>query len=113
MALVLVVLFVVRHLTGPSPTGPLMGGSPRVRKIALAAHVTTSVGWLGAVGAFLALALAGLTTLTVAATLLLLVHTQVVDQVAEAAAAAPLASADMTGMRVQLVVDAALRLRSC
>lgn len=35
---------------------------PRVRKFALTAHVTCSVGWLGAVGAFLALALAGITS---------------------------------------------------
>jgi len=34
----------------------------RLRKFALTAHVTFSVGWLGAVGAFLALALAGLTS---------------------------------------------------
>jgi uncharacterized membrane protein len=33
---------------------------PPLRKCALAAHVTASVGWLGAVAAFLALALAGL-----------------------------------------------------
>ena len=32
---------------------------PRTRKAALAAHVVSSVGWLGAVGAFLALAIAG------------------------------------------------------
>ena len=36
--------------------------SPAVRKVALTAHVTTSVGWLGAVAAFLALAVAGLTS---------------------------------------------------
>lgn len=36
--------------------------SPGVRKLALTAHVTSSVGWLGAVASFLALALAGLTT---------------------------------------------------
>jgi hypothetical protein len=35
---------------------------PRLRKFALTAHVTSSVGWLGAVGSFLALAVAGLTT---------------------------------------------------
>jgi hypothetical protein len=35
---------------------------PGVRKAALASHVVTSVGWLGAVGAFLALAIAGLTS---------------------------------------------------
>ena len=36
--------------------------SPRLRKFALAAHVTSSVGWLGAVASFLALAVAGLTS---------------------------------------------------
>lgn len=34
--------------------------NPALRKLALTAHVTTSVGWLGAVAAFLALALVGL-----------------------------------------------------
>ena len=34
--------------------------APAVRKLALTAHVSTSVGWLGAVAAFLALALVGL-----------------------------------------------------
>ena len=33
---------------------------PRLRKFALTAHVTSSVGWLGAVAGFLALAVAGL-----------------------------------------------------
>ncbi len=37
-----------------------MNMSPPMRKFALAAHVTTSVGWIGAVLAFLALALGGL-----------------------------------------------------
>jgi hypothetical protein len=36
--------------------------SPGVRKLALSAHVTASVGWLGAVAAFLALAVVGLTS---------------------------------------------------
>lgn len=36
--------------------------TPRLRKFALTAHVTSSVGWLGAVVAFLALALVGLTS---------------------------------------------------
>jgi len=36
--------------------------SPRLRKLALTAHVGSSVGWLGAVAAFLVLAIAGLTT---------------------------------------------------
>jgi hypothetical protein len=35
---------------------------PRLRKLALTAHVTSSVGWLGAVAAFLALGVIGLTT---------------------------------------------------
>ncbi|AWZ07367.1 MULTISPECIES: hypothetical protein [unclassified Streptomyces] len=35
---------------------------PRLRKLTLTLHVTSSVGWLGAVAAFLALAVAGLTS---------------------------------------------------
>ena len=35
---------------------------PRLRKFALTAHVSCSVGWLGAVAAFLALAVIGLTS---------------------------------------------------
>ena len=35
--------------------------TPRLRKVALTAHITFSVGWLGAVVAYLALAIAGLT----------------------------------------------------
>ncbi|MCX4480932.1 hypothetical protein OOK44_31610 [Streptomyces cellulosae] len=35
---------------------------PRLRKLALIVHVTSSVGWLGAVAAFLALAVIGLTS---------------------------------------------------
>lgn len=41
----------------PGTTMPL-----RLRKVALTAHVTFSVGWLGAVAAFLALAIVGLTS---------------------------------------------------
>ena len=36
--------------------------SPGVRKLALTLHVTTSVGWLGAVAAFLAVAVVGVTS---------------------------------------------------
>ena len=36
--------------------------TPRLRKFALTAHVTSSVGWLGAVAGFLALAVVGLTS---------------------------------------------------
>jgi hypothetical protein len=35
---------------------------PRIRKLALTAHVTSSVGWLGAIAVFLVLAVAGLTS---------------------------------------------------
>ena len=36
--------------------------TPRLRKFALTAHVTSSIGWFGAVAAFLVLAVAGLTS---------------------------------------------------
>ena len=36
--------------------------APNLRKAALTAHVTASVGWVGAVAGFLALAIAGLTS---------------------------------------------------
>jgi hypothetical protein len=36
--------------------------SPRVRKFALTAHVASSVGWLGAIAAFLALGIVGLSS---------------------------------------------------
>ena len=36
--------------------------APRLRKFAFTAHVTSSVGWLGAVVAFLALAVVGMTS---------------------------------------------------
>jgi len=36
--------------------------NPHLRKVALSAHITTSVGWLGAVGSFLVLSIAGLTS---------------------------------------------------
>jgi hypothetical protein len=36
--------------------------APGVRTFALVAHVTSSVGWLGAVAAFLVLSVAGLTS---------------------------------------------------
>ncbi|MEW2160567.1 hypothetical protein AB0950_35705 [Streptomyces sp. NPDC007189] len=134
---------------------------PGFRKVALTAHVASSVGWLGSVAAFLVLAVAGLTgqdaqrvrgaylamdvtgwyvivplafaalltgliqslgttwglfrhywvlaklALTVLATFLLLLHMQVTDQVAEAAARTNLTSTDLSGMREQLVFDAA------
>jgi hypothetical protein len=36
--------------------------TPRLRKLALTAHVVSSVGWLGAIAAFLALAIVGITS---------------------------------------------------
>lgn len=134
---------------------------PPVRKVALTAHVTASVGWLGSVAAFLVLAIAGLrnenpqtvraaylamdllawyiivplclaslTTglvqalgtpwgllrhywviikllITVLSTVILIVHMRPITHMADAAAEAMLASTDMRGLRVQLVVDAA------
>jgi hypothetical protein len=137
---------------------------PGVRKLALTAHVTSSVGWLGAVAAFLALAITGLTgddgptvrgayvaaevitwavivplclaslltgvvqslgtpwglvrhwwvliklALTVVATGLLLLHTQPIGHLGGVAASGGPLSADLDGMRVQLLVDAAAAL---
>jgi len=139
--------------------------SPGLRKAALTVHVTASVGWLGAVAAFLALAVVGLATtdaptvraayvatavvtwfvivplclaslltgivqslgttwglfrhywvvlklaLTVGATILLLVHTQPIDQLATTAAAGTgVLDGGLRGTRVQLVVDSALAI---
>ncbi|MFE9437954.1 hypothetical protein ACFYO2_02860 [Streptomyces sp. NPDC006602] len=138
--------------------------NPRLRRLALTAHVTSSVGWLGAVAVFLALAIAGLTSesaqtvrgaylamevtgwfvlvplsfaslltglvqslgsawglfrhywvlfkllINVVATVLLLVHMQVIGHVADAAADASLSGGDLFGMRVQLLADAAAAL---
>ena len=137
---------------------------PGWRKVALTAHVTTSVGWLGAVAVFLALAVTGLTSddpqtvrgvyvaakvttwlvivplnltalltglvqslgttwglfrhywvlikllLTVVATVLLLLHTQPIGSVADAALSGPVAGDDLRDLRVQLVGDAVAAL---
>ncbi|WGD39218.1 hypothetical protein [Streptomyces cathayae] len=138
-----------------------MAMPPALRKLALTAHIASSVGWLGSVAAFLVLAVAGLTSqdaqrvrgaylameltgwyvivplalaslltglvqslgtpwgllrhywvlaklvLTVVATFLLLLHMQVVDHVAGAAARANLSGGDLSHMRSPLVFDAA------
>jgi hypothetical protein len=138
--------------------------TPRLRTFALTAHVTSSVGWLGAVAAFLALAIAGLISqdtqtvraaylstdlitwfvivplsaaafltgvvsslgttwglfrhywvvskllLTIFATFLLLLHTQPIGYVAHVAAETTLSSADLRGLRIQLVADAGAAL---
>jgi hypothetical protein len=138
--------------------------TPRLRKFALTAHVTFSVGWLGAVAGFLALAIAGLTSedaqmvraaylameltgwfvivplslaallsglvqslgtewglfrhywvlvkllITILSTILLLVHMQPTSRLAGLAAETTLSSADLLGMRIQLVADAGAAL---
>ncbi|WP_104524834.1 hypothetical protein [Blastococcus atacamensis] len=137
---------------------------PRLRKAALLLHVTTSVGWLGAVGAFLALAVTGLASsaratvrgtyvaadvvtdavivplalaslgsdvlqslgtpwglvrhywvvvklvLTVASTALLLLHSGPIGHLGAVAGSGARLGADLDGMRLQLVVDAAAAL---
>lgn len=137
----------------------MMTMTPGIRKIALTAHVTSSVGWLGAVGGFLALAVAGLAssddqivrgaylameltgwcvivplslaslltglvqslgttwglfrhywvvaklTITVFASILLLLHMQVASRMASAAAKTTLTVGDFRGLRMQLVGD--------
>ncbi|MBE1575395.1 DUF2269 domain-containing protein [Amycolatopsis roodepoortensis] len=134
--------------------------TPRLRKLSLTVHIATSLGWLGAVAAFLALAIVGLATednqsarapylatemvswlvivplsfaalisgliqswgtawgllrhywvmfrllLTTLATIVLLVHTQVIDHVAATAGQPSLPLEPLSGMRTQLVVDA-------
>lgn len=138
--------------------------SPALRKLALTAHVTASVGWLGAVAAFLALAVAGLSgnvehevrasyiamdlttryvilplcfaslltgllsslgspwglfrhywvviklALTVAGTLLLLLHSRPIAFLAHVAAESAMRAADHRQLRAQLVFDAAAAL---
>jgi hypothetical protein len=135
-----------------------------LRKFALTAHVTVSVGWLGAVGGFLALALAGLFSgdeqivraaylsmelitwfvivplafaalltglvesfgtpwglfrhywvvaklvITIIATLLLLLHTQPIGQLADVARETTLSTANVSRVQIQLVADAGLAL---
>jgi hypothetical protein len=134
--------------------------TPSVRKFALATHVTTSLGWFGAVSAFLSLAVAGVAstnaqlvrsayvamelvtwavivpfsiatllsgvvqslgttwglfryrwivaklTLTVVATIILLVHTQPIGRVAAIASQGLLSTADLHPLRMQLIADA-------
>jgi len=138
-----------------------MALTPGLRKVALTAHVVSSVGWLGAVGAFLALAVAGLASrdaqmvraayvamepigwfvlvplscaslltgsisslgtfwglfrhywvviklfLTVLSTVVLLVHMQPIGYIAGVAAGTTLSNADLAGLRLQLLVEAA------
>ncbi len=138
--------------------------TPSLRKITLTAHVTSSIGWFGAVAAFLALAVAGLSSadsqlmraaylgmgltawfaivplalasllsgvvsslgskwglarhywilvklvITILITILLLVHMQPVDILASAAARTTVLSADLGGLRIQMVAYAVAAL---
>lgn len=130
--------------------------TPLLRKMALTAHVTASVGWLGAVAAFLPLAIAGVTSqdpqtvrgaylgmelttsfvivplalaslltgivsslgtrwglfryywvviklvITILATIVLLVHTQPISHLADAAATSTLFGADLHKLQIQM-----------
>ena len=136
----------------------------RTRDLALTLHILASIGWFGAVLAFLALAIAGLTStaprltaasylamqlitrdaivplclaslatgiiqslatrwglfrhywvviklvLTLLATLVLLLHTRPIDQLASLAGRIDLAPADHRALRLQLVFDASAAL---
>jgi len=138
--------------------------TPRLRKFALTAHVTSSVGWLGAVAGFLALAVAGLTSqdvqmaraaylameltgwfvivplslaspltglvqslgttwglfrhywvlvkflVTIPSTIVLLLHMRPISHIAGVAAETTLSSADLRGLRIQLVANAGAAL---
>jgi hypothetical protein len=148
----------------PGEGPPAMIMTPRLRKFALTAHVTSSVGWLGAVAGFLALAVAGLTSqdaqmvraaylameltawfvivplslaspltglvqslgtqwglfrhywvlvkflITIPSTIVLLLHMQPISRIAGVAAETTLSSADLRGLRIQLVANAGAAL---
>lgn len=141
-----------------------MSMPPGLRKLALTAHVTSSVGWLGAVAGFLALAVAGLSSqdaqlaraaylamgltsravivplslaslltglvqslgtnwglfrhywvvakllINILASTLLMVHMKPIGHMASVAAEANVSSADLLGLRIQLVADAGAAL---
>lgn len=141
-----------------------MSMSPALRKFALTAHVTASVGWFGAVASFLALAVAGLTSqnpqivraaylamgltawwvivpvslaspltgiiqslgtewglfrhywvlikfvITIPATIILLLHMKPIGHLARVVAETTLARGELSGMRIQLVANAAAAL---
>ena len=138
--------------------------TPRLCKFALTAHITSSVGFLGAVAGFLALAVAGVTSpdaqmvraaylameltawfvivplslaspltglvqslgttwglfrhywvlakllITIPASIVLLLHMQPIGRIAGVAAETTLSSADLGGLRIQLVANAGAAL---
>lgn len=141
-----------------------MDFTPRLRKFMLTAHITSSVGWLGAIAAFLALAIAGLTSqdaqlirsaylamelsgwyvivpfcfaslltgivqalgtkwglfkyywivvklvLTIAATIILLLHMKPISYLAGLAAETTFLNNEQSGLRIQLIADAGAAL---
>lgn len=134
--------------------------NPRISRLVLTSHITFSVGWLGAVAVFLALAIAGLTSqnnhlvrsaymamelsawfvivpfclaslctglvqalgtkwglfrhywiavklfLTIAATIVLLLHLQPISYLAGLAVEASFSNTQESGLRMQLIADA-------
>ncbi|HEV3479789.1 MAG TPA: hypothetical protein VG144_10125 [Gaiellaceae bacterium] len=100
-------------LPGGSDTYAAVTTAPVFRKLALTAYVSASVGWLGAVVAFLALAVAGLTSedaqtvraaylallINLFATIVLLLYTQTLDYFADVAAATSSSSGDLSRLR--------------
>ena len=138
--------------------------TPFFRKLGLTVHITSSVGWLGAVAGFLVLAIAGLTSennlivrssyitmeligwfiiipfsigalltgivqslgttwglfrhywivvkliLTIVAIIILLVHMQPINYMADIATGTSLSNSDFRGLRIQLIADAGAAL---
>jgi len=138
--------------------------TPLFRKFALTTHITFSVGWFGAVAAFLALAIVGLTSqnsqvvrsvyqsieligwfvivpaclcsllsgivqsfgttwglfqhywvlikffLTVAATIILLVHMKPIGFIANIVSTRTISDSELNGLRLQLIIDASAAL---
>jgi hypothetical protein len=81
-----------------------MAMTPHVRKFALTVHVSSSVGWLGAVAAFLALAVAGLSSQDAqivrasyppSSTIVLLIYMQTLSYLSGVAAETTLSSGDL------------------
>lgn len=75
--------------------------APAFRKLTLTVHITSSVGWLGAVASFLILSIAGMTTV---ATIVLLLKTQLIGYMADVAAKTTLLGAALHEPRSELVV---------
>jgi hypothetical protein len=85
--------------------------APRLRKFALTAHITSSVGLLGAIACFLALVVAGLASqdapMVRAAYLAMELTTWfVIVPLAGVAAETALSSADLRKARIELVIHA-------